>query len=246
MQTARGLGVELAYVERGDGPVVLLIHDLAADALTFEPALEALAPHARAIAYDRRGYGASSAPAVYEGTTAEEQGEDAAALLRELGVQRALVAGDGFGALIALDLLKRYPGLVAGAVLADPPLFAFVPAATEALGVQREVLVRAVAAGGPEAAVDAWLGGRVEGRALDRARTAHRAFFADYSGLTTLALTRGQLRAIAVPVTVVTGPLSPPVILAAADTIAGLIPGARRATDGDFIAAALELVAPAP
>jgi pimeloyl-ACP methyl ester carboxylesterase len=246
MRTAHGIGVELAYIERGKGPVVLLIHGLAADALTFEPVLEALAPYARAIAYDRRGYGASGAPEPYERTTVEEQGEDAVALLRELRVERALICGDGFGALVALDLLKRYPALVGGAVLRDPPLFAFVPAATEALGKQREALGRALAEGGPPAAVDAWLGGRVEGPALERARAAHRAFFADYAGLATLSLTRAQLRAIDVPVAVVTGPFSPPTIVAAADSVAQLIPDARRATDGDFITAALELVERAP
>ena len=95
MQIAHGIGVDLAYVERGEGPAVLLIHDLAADALTFTPVLEALAPHARAIAYDRRGYGASGAPESYERTTVQEQGEDAGALLHELGVEHALIAGDG-------------------------------------------------------------------------------------------------------------------------------------------------------
>jgi hypothetical protein len=131
-------------------------------------------------------------------------------------------------------------------VLRDPPLFAFVPAATEALGKQREALGRALAEGGPPAAVDAWLGGRVEGPALERARAAHRAFFADYAGLATLSLTRAQLRAIDVSVAVVTGLFSPPTIVAAADIVAQLIPDARRATDGDFITAALELVERAP
>jgi pimeloyl-ACP methyl ester carboxylesterase len=241
MPKAMSIGVELAYEERGSGPAVLLIHDLAADARTFEPALEAIGQHALAIAYDRRGYGDSGAPDVYERTTVQEQGEDAATLLRELGVQRAHICGDGFGALIALDLLKRHPDLVAGALLANPPLFAFVPTATEALAKQLEALRRAIAEGGPAAGVEAWLGGRVEGVALQRARAAHRAFFADYAGLATLELTRAQLRAIAVPVIVLTGH-PPPAIVAAADTIAELIPGARRVNEGDFVAAALELL----
>jgi pimeloyl-ACP methyl ester carboxylesterase len=242
MPTVTAIGVELAYEQRGNGHAVLLIHDLAADARTFEPALEVIGQHAQAIAYDRRGYGDSTAPDVYERTTVPEQGEDAAALLRKLGVQRAHICGDGFGALIALDLLMRHPDLVAGVLLSNPPLFAFVPTATEALAKQHEALRRAIAQGGPEAAVDAWLGGRVEGAALQRARAAHRAFFADYAGLATLALTRAQLRAIAVPAIVLTGFDSPPAIVAAADMIAELIPGARRFKEGDFVAAALGLL----
>ena len=242
MQTAQGAGVELAYTERGDGPALLFIHGIAADAAAFDPQLEALAPHARAIAYDRRGYGSSGTPEPYEGTTVDEQAQDAIALLHALAVDQALVCGDGFGALIALELLKRHPSAVSGAVLADPPVFAFVPAANELLAQQADALRRAVATGGPEAAVDSWLAGRLEGRALDRARAAHRAFFADYAGLSTLELTRAQLRAIAVPVIVLTGPMTPRAIAAAADSLAELIPGARRAADGDVTEAALDLL----
>src|SRR5207302_901947 len=147
-----------------------------------------------------------------------------------------------FGALIALDVLKRHPQLVRGVVLSNPPAYAFVPAATEALARQREALGQALARGGPEAAVDVWLGGRVQGEALDRARTAHRAFFADYAGLATLELTRGQLRAIAVPMVLVTGYDSSRAIIAAADALAELIPHARRLSDGDVTTAVLSLL----
>ena len=242
MATIAGIGVQLAYEQRGAGTPVLLIHGLASDRHGFERELETLAPHARAIAYDRRGYGDSGAPDVYEATTAEEQGEDAAALLRGLGVARAVVCGDGFGALVALDLLRRHHDLVAAAVLSDPPLYAFVPAATEALGKQHEALVRALARGGPEAAVEAWLAGRFEGEALRRACAAHRAFFADYAGLSTLSIARGELRAITVPVAVVTGPVSPAVVNAAADAIAALVPDVRRERDGDLAGAVLGLL----
>lgn len=243
MATVEAIGVRLAYVQRGAGANVLLIHGLAADAGTLAPLLEALAPHARTIAYDRRGYGASEAPPVYERTTVEEQGEDAAALLRGIDAAPAVIYGDGFGALVALDLLKRHPGSVSAAVLHDPPLYAFVPAATEALSAQLEALRRALARGGPEAAVQAWLAGRLEGEALRRVSAAHRAFFADYAGLSTLSLSRAELRAVSVPVAVVTGARTPAAIDAAADAIARLVPGARRERGGDGAAAVLALLA---
>ena len=80
--------------------------------------MAALEDVARVIAYDRRGYGASGAPEPYEGTTVEEQAEDAAALLRALDAAPAVVFGDGFGALVALDLVKRHAALVRAVVLA--------------------------------------------------------------------------------------------------------------------------------
>jgi pimeloyl-ACP methyl ester carboxylesterase len=241
--SVEGAGVALNVVERGAGPAVLLIHGLAADAQALAPIAETLSSEARVIAYDRRGYGSSGAPDPYLGTTVEEQAEDAAALLGRLAAQPALVVGDGFGALVALDLAKRHRGLVRAAVIANPPLFMFVPEATEQLAAQHAEMEAAVRERGPEAGVEAWLGGRVEGEALDRARAAHRAFFADYAGLASWPASRRELRALDVPAVVLTGPWSPPHIVAAADALAALMPRAARAADGDLVAATRSLAA---
>jgi pimeloyl-ACP methyl ester carboxylesterase len=235
-------GVEIAYYERGEGRAVVAIHGLASGGGAWNALADALAGEARVIAYDRRGYGGSGAPETYGATTVEEQAQDAAALIEAVGAAPALVVGDGFGALVALDLLKRRRDLVDGAVLSDPPLFAFVPLGAEELAGQRLLLEEALRDGGPEAAVEAWLGGRVEGDALERARRAHRAFFADFAGLTSWPITRRELRAIDASALVVTGPHSPPHVVAAADSLAGLLPSALRAQDGDVVVAARSML----
>jgi pimeloyl-ACP methyl ester carboxylesterase len=240
--SVEGAGVPLNVVERGSGPAALLVHGIASDAQALGPVAEALSSQARVIAYDRRGYGDSGAPEPYHGTTVHEQAEDAAALLERLDAAPALVCGDGFGALVALDLATRHRPLVAGAVLANPPLFMFVPAATEQLAAQRAELEEAVRAGGPQAGVEAWLGGRVDAATLARAKAAHRAFFADYAGLASWPASRRALRALDVPAVVLTGPWSPPHIVAAAEALADLLPDARRATDGDLVAAARRML----
>jgi 3-oxoadipate enol-lactonase len=240
--TVEGAGVALDVVERGSGPSVLLVHGMASDAQALEPLAGSLAEQARVIAYDRRGYGASGAPEPYVATTVEEQAEDAAALLRALDAAPALVCGDGFGALVALDLAKRYRALVSAAVVSNPPLFMFVPAATEQLAAQRAELEEAMRKGGPEAGVEAWLGGRVDDETLARARAAHRGFFADYAGLASWPASRRELRALDVPSVVVTGPWSPPHVAAAADALAELLPTVRREADGDLAAAVRSLL----
>lgn len=241
-----GAGVELLYEERGHahagGAAVLLVHGLASDHEAMLPLAGELAGAARVIAYSRRGYGGSDMPEPYDGTTVAEQAEDAAAVLRALGAGGAVAVGDGFGALIVIDLLRRHPGLVRAAVLSDAPLFAFVPEATRELAEERVLIEEAVFAGGPRAGVEAWLGGCARGPALERALAAHRAFFADYAGLASLPLTRGELRSIAEPAVVVTGPASPSHVVAAADALAALLPAARRATDGDLATAARSLL----
>jgi pimeloyl-ACP methyl ester carboxylesterase len=256
MQKLEGAGVELACAVHGDGRPVLVIHGLASDAAAWEPFARDLATTARVVVYDRRGYGDSGMPEPYTGTTVEEQAEDAAALLRGLAVGAAVLVGDGLGALVALDLAKRHGALVRGMVLFEPPLFAFVPEATEELAAQRATLEEALRDGGPEAAVEAWLGeqtaspggpvpdagGPVPDDVRARARRAHQAFFADFAGLTSWPVTRGELRALNVPAAVLTGPHSPPHVVAAADALADLLPGARRAQDRDVQAATLSLL----
>jgi pimeloyl-ACP methyl ester carboxylesterase len=235
--TAEGAGVELAYEIEGSGEPVLLIHDIASDRLGVP-----VVPGARSIRYDRRGYGGSGAPEPYVGTTVMEQAEDAAALLRALGITGAVLAGDGFGALIALDLALRHTALVRAVVAADPPLYAFVPDANEELAEQRRVLQDSMATGGPDAAVEAWLSGRADPDAVERAKASHAGFFADYAGLASWPVTRGQLRSFPVPLTIVTAPSTPWHVGRAADAITSLVPGAQRREDGDLTAAAAALL----
>ena len=239
---AEGAGVPLSYEQRGSGPPVLLVHGMASGAPELAVVAEGLAGQARVITYDRRGYGASGAPQPYTGTTVMEQAEDAAELLGSLGVREAVVAGEGFGALVALDLLRRHPILARAAVLADPPLLAFVPEATEALGAQRQRVDEALRASGPEAGVEAWLSGRVQGEALERARASYRGFYADFAGLASWPATRGELRAIAQPTVVLTSPQTAPAIRAASERLAELLPAVTRADDGDLVAAIRLLV----
>jgi len=243
MPEIEGAGVALHYVERGSGQPLLVIHGLASDAQVWSSRLEVLADAgARAIAYDRRGYGCSGAPEPYVATTVQEQAQDAAALLERLDAAPALLVGDGFGALVALELLVRLPALATGAVLADVPLFAFVPAATEALAAQRERLEQALRDGGPQAAVQAWLGDEADPDSVSRARMWQRGFFADYAGQASWSPSRRELRAIGVPVAVVTGPASPAHTVAAADAAAALLPAARRTRDGGVVGAAIALL----
>jgi pimeloyl-ACP methyl ester carboxylesterase len=243
MPEIEGAGVALHYVERGEGRPLLIVHGMASGAAAWTPALDELAAAgARAIAYDRRGYGSSGAPEPYAATTVQEQSEDAAAVLAALGAAPALLVGDGFGTLVVLELLVRRPELASAAVLADPPLFAFVASATEALADERTLLEQGLRAGGPARAIDLWLGEGADADRRQRARTAWLGFFADYAGQLSWSPSRGELRGIGVPVAVVTGPDSPPHVVAAADAAAKLLAGVRRSTDGDIVAAARALL----
>src|SRR5438874_190025 len=144
MPALEARGVELAWKEQGEGAPIVLIHETAATGAAWDPVANAIAEEARAISYDRRGWGNSTAPDGYERTTIEEQSEDAAVLVEKIGAP-AVLSGAGAGAVIALDLLLRRPDLVAGAVLVEPLLLQLLPIATEALSEDRRQLEGAAA-----------------------------------------------------------------------------------------------------
>jgi len=230
-----GLSFRVLAPERE--PRALLIHGLASDADAWAARADAL----DAIAYDRRGYGGSAAPEPYGATTVEEQSEDAARVLDALDAPPVVVAGDGFGALVALDLARRHPARVRALALGNPIALGFLPDGATWLRKAREVLEAALNEGGPALAVERWLAGRVEPDALARAQQAHLAFFADFAALPTWDVTGRQLRAIDVPTVITTHPAASPHIADSADVLAELLPGARRLDGGDLSAAVRSL-----
>jgi pimeloyl-ACP methyl ester carboxylesterase len=84
MPTLEARGVELAWRERGEGRPILFLHETASTGDVWDAVANALRDRARSIAYDRRGWGASTAPDEYRRTTIEEQSEDAVVLLESV------------------------------------------------------------------------------------------------------------------------------------------------------------------
>ena len=116
--TVPGRG-EMFYRSCGDpteGVPVLLLHGWMASAdlnwfLLFEP----LGAHHPVVAPDHRGHGRGiRAPHAF---TLEDCADDAAGLLRTLGIEKAIVVGYSMGGPIATLLWRRHPDLVAGLVL---------------------------------------------------------------------------------------------------------------------------------
>jgi pimeloyl-ACP methyl ester carboxylesterase len=157
MPTLEARGIEIAWSEAGEGPPVLLVHETAAGAAVWSEVSETLAARARAINYDRRGWGSTSAPEDYRRTTVEEQSEDAVALLDAAEAAPAVIAGAGVGAMVALDLLIRRPDLVTATLLVEPPILQLLPMATEMLSHDRRRLEMAAGAG--EDVIELYLSG---------------------------------------------------------------------------------------
>jgi pimeloyl-ACP methyl ester carboxylesterase len=127
MKRAKLDGVELEYEVKGSGEPLLLI-STGPIADSFMPFLSAaaLARRYRLVVYHQRGQvGSTRSPAPVE---LAQHAEDAAALLRHLGIRRAHVAGHSTGGDIALQLALDRPDLVHTLVLLEPALMC-VPSA---------------------------------------------------------------------------------------------------------------------
>ena len=237
--SAAGIGVELHYSTAGEGPRLLLIAGIGG---VCELPLEALSERSRVIAYQRRGYGASSAPDPYAATTVTEQSADALALLGALAAEPANLIGFGFGALIALDLALRQPSVISGAVLVDPPLYSLDIGSTRELADQRAAIEAALLAGGSDAAIAALLGAGASAAQLASAQASSAASFADYAGLASLELTHRELRECKVQITIISTAAASPALLRIAGQLDGLLGNSTLRADGDIVAAAEALL----
>ena len=238
MPTLEARGVELSWSESGQGATVLLVHETATSSAAWRPVAQGIAAGARAVAYDRRGWGASSAPDGYRRTTIEEQSEDAAVLVESLGAAPAVVCGAGVGAVIALDLIVRRPELIAGGVLVEPPLMALLPEATEALSDDRVALEEAVASRGPEGAVALYLSGSLSalGAGVGRlptaltadARERPRILFAELGAPAGWSVPLLQLASAERPSLIVTAASTPYLLREAAKALGARLAGSEQ------------------
>jgi pimeloyl-ACP methyl ester carboxylesterase len=110
MPDIAGSEIRIHYEERGEGEPLLLIMGLGADGSKWEDHVRRLERHFRCILMDNRGAGLSGKP---DGPyTTAVMAEDCAALLRELGIRRARVAGISMGGAIAQCLAIQHPQMV--------------------------------------------------------------------------------------------------------------------------------------
>ncbi len=213
------VGTTMLYREvRGRGPALLFITGGGGDAGEWSRATPALGEEFTVVTYDRRGSSRSPRPDGWNVTSVDEQADDAAALLRTLGLAPALVVGHSGGASIACGLVGRHPELVQHAVLYEPPLLAVVPNGEEVVGGLRAMVEQAMAEGGPRRAMEVFIRANAgdeayeswlaSGDAAYRERVFGNAatlFSIELPAFATFVPDRDSLRTSGVPLTVVVG-----------------------------------------
>jgi pimeloyl-ACP methyl ester carboxylesterase len=118
-------GVRLHHDVAGDGPPLVFVHGMCGRGAVWAGQVDRLSDAFTCVTYDRRGHGTSSGGDSPH--TVPLHGDDLAALVRHLELAPVVLVGSSGGARICLDVLLRHPGLLAGAVLSEPPVFSLAP-----------------------------------------------------------------------------------------------------------------------
>ncbi len=212
----------------GAGPRILLIHGSAADHTTWSIQItsklgEELRSRFTLIAYDRRR----------TVTSVEEHADDAVTLLGD-DASPALVWGSSFGAVVALDAIRRHGARFAGAILLEPPM-----APTDAVApAQHELLVafdRRRAEQGDEAAAELFLRTvlgetayeRMPKTFQDRSKAMSAQIRSDSAALITYRPRYAELRSVRTPVQLVGGERSAAYFRPTLDALFAALPDAR-------------------
>lgn len=132
-------GGHLPICMAGDGAPLILLHGWTLDHRMWAPQVAGLATDFFLVMPDRRGCGASTAP-----SDLAREADDIIAIADALGFERFALAGLSQGAVVALDVARKFASRLTGLVVSGAPLPALVER-QEVIDIDR---FRALAAAG--------------------------------------------------------------------------------------------------
>lgn len=204
-------GLQVRYLLEGpeDAPVVTFSHSLSANLTMWDAQAEALRSRYRVLRYDTRGHGGTTAT---EGPyTLEQLADDAAGLLRALGIARTHFVGLSLGGMVGQTLALAHPELLRTLTLCDTSS-GYGPEAREMWRQRIEAAQKNGLESNIEQTIERWFSPGYVGRAaetIDRVREMIRSTpVAGYVGcghaISKLALTE-RISGISVPTLIIVG-----------------------------------------
>jgi 3-oxoadipate enol-lactonase len=228
-------GVSLRYDRTGNGPAVLFVHGWTANRTFWDHQVRALRDRHTVVTVDLRGHGESSPPRT--GYSIAAMAADLEHLVRTLGVSRLAVVGWSMGGTLAQALALRMGDRVSALALVCTTAGGLSDPANALAQPERSAEMRAAVArdfrefvrgfaplcfkDGAASPLVPWAIGQMQRTAPHAALACFEAFLA--------ADHRERLGALTVPTVVVHGRHDKLLPLAAAEDLAGRIPGAELA-----------------
>lgn len=112
-------GVELEVVDRGAGPVLVLVHGFGGAKEDFDDQIDDLAGDHRVVTFDLRGHGASGGPDVEAGYSLDRCAADLECVVDDLGIATCRLLGHSMGGMIVRRFVLRAPDRIDALVLMD-------------------------------------------------------------------------------------------------------------------------------
>jgi esterase len=138
-------GYPMAYVERGTGPTVVLVHGARTDYRFWEPQVASLSSRYRVVAVSLRHYYPERWDGKGDEFSPQVHAADVAAFIERLGAGPVYLVGHSRGGSVAAGAARMRPDLVKKLVLLEPVLARLAgPAGAGAAGA-REARAKAVA-----------------------------------------------------------------------------------------------------
>jgi len=219
-------GTDLFVRDVGSGPAIVFVHGMCGDADAWLDQQARLCGRYRCLAYDRRGH--SRSPFGNGVRTVQAHADDLAALVDAMGLAPILLVGSSGGARIGLDVARRYPQVLAGAVLSEPALIPLSDDGGASFVAELAPAIRAALT--PQAAVDAFfevvdprLWAALPEERKDRFRANHVELFGDLE-MPPYAPTDAELAAISVRIRFLVGADTKPVFGQIVRRVAPLVP----------------------
>lgn len=230
---AQFAGFQIGYDDQGDGQPIVFLHGFPHDRTLWAAQRVALAPQARCIVPDIRGFGQSSTHGPH---SMDQYADDVVALLDWLQIERAVVCGLSMGGYIAMALWRRHPDRVRAFVFCDTR----AGADSEETKGRRDELMALVRRDGTRAIADAQISGMVGAGTRERRPevvAALRAMMGRQSAAGIIGAlhalrdrpdSRGTLQTISVPTLVLVGEDDVLTPIKEARAIAEALPPAAR------------------
>ena len=244
----RANGVDLAYVDEGQGTPVVFAHGAVSDLRFWEPQRAAFAKRHRFIAFSYRYHGESAWPD--EGTqySTEVHAADLAAFIAALNAGPVHLVGLSYGGLLGAMVAASHPQAIRTLTLAEPGVFSVLeetPEGKQVLGewfAGAQPMIAAVKAG-DTALATRQLSALVNGRPVedfDKMPAGFREQLLDNARTLPLLLAAppvtascDTLRAIRTPTLVVRGERTPKVFTAIHEAVGRCIAGSTLAVVPD-------------
>ncbi len=114
-------GIRMHYVERGSGPLLVLLHGFPEFWYSWRHQIEALSRQFRVVAPDQRGYNLTEKPGGIAAYAIDRLTADVAALVRHLGETEAVIVGHDWGGGVAWTFAMQYPEMTRRLIVLNCP-----------------------------------------------------------------------------------------------------------------------------